>query len=151
MKPFTLVFLSLAPFLSLADAVDGAPAVANNNNNNMMARHRRAPAIETPRSPLRRRHADSRRQVDNSTTTSDDNGELLLSLFLILCSCFSPSCFSPMHSAARPARLRFLRHSGGDHCTLRSSFILYYLWRMSILRASSPPDPRLFSDVCHRQ
>jgi hypothetical protein len=144
MKPFTLVFLSLAPFLSLADAVDGAPTVANNNNNNMMARHRRAPAIESPASPLRRRHTDLRRQADNGTTSSD-NGEPLLSSFLIIRSCFSPSCaflpctapLGPLACCSASPRRRSLRSEVKFH-TLLSLENVHLACRLS-----SRPEPVL--------
>ena len=62
--------LGLAPLLSCADAVDGAPAGAINRGPGL---HRRA-LVGALDSPWHRRHANARRQV--SDPTPPDDGEL---------------------------------------------------------------------------
>jgi hypothetical protein len=65
-----MLVVGLAPLLSCADAVDGAPAGALKAGNS--GAHRRA-LIDNPDSPWHRRYADSRRQATADPLNPDPN------------------------------------------------------------------------------
>jgi hypothetical protein len=100
-----MLLVGLAPLLSYADAVDGAPAGALKAG--LAIPHRRG-LIDAPDSPWHRRYAGSRRQVSDPMVDGERSLSNFSCLLFLLCASLSKLCqpqlplgpFAVPHAAA---------------------------------------------------